>query len=84
MIFLIFAADKQKRNKGSIKKASSFPRFSFYSETNLQHQMIVAFGGQVCIPPKNVQECVEKCTVMAVKSYIIVSLLSPNEKMTMY
>ena len=45
--------------------------------------MIFAFEGKVCIPEKKrVQECVEKCTVMAVKS-IFVSLLRPNEKMTM-
>ena len=60
-----------------------FLDFSFYSETNLEHQMIVAFGGQVCIPEKKVQECVEKCTVMAIHNVIFVSLLRPNEKMAM-
>ena len=68
MIFL--TADTQKYNKGSIKKPFLFLDFSFYSETNLEHQMIVAFGGPVCIPEKKVQECIEKCTVMAVKSYL--------------
>ena len=54
MILLIFAADTQKCNKGSIKKASRFfLDFSFYSETNLEHQMIFAFGVQVCIPGKS-------------------------------
>ena len=34
MIFLIFAADTQKCNKGGIKKASSFPRFQGRSLMN--------------------------------------------------
>ena len=84
MIFLIFAADTQKCNKGSIKKASPFPRFQFLFRNNFEHQMIVTFEGQVCTPlplKKSAGVCRKMhshgCKV------IFVSLLGPNGKMTM-
>ena len=82
MIFLIFAADTQKCNKGSIKRPLLFLDFSFYSEANLEHQMIVAFGGQVCIGQKKSAGVRRKMHSNCCK-VIFVSLLRPNEKMTM-
>ena len=75
MIFLIFAADTQKCNKGL------FLDFSFYSETNLEHQMIIAFGGQVCIPEKSA--AVRRKIPSHGCRVIFDSLLRPNEKMAM-
>ena len=88
MIFLIFAADTQKCNKGSIKKASSFIDFSFSSVTNLEYQMIFAFEGKVCIPEKKSAGVRRKihshgCKVNIYVKSIFVCLLRPNEKMTM-
>ena len=70
MIFLIFAADTLKCNKDSIKKASSFPRFQFLSRNQPRATNDCRVWRTSMHPRKKVQECVEKCTVMAVKSYL--------------
>ena len=70
MIFLIFATDTQKYNKGSIKNDSSFPRFQFLFRNKLRTPNDCRVWRTSMHPRKKVQECVEKCTVMAVKSYL--------------
>ena len=81
MIFLIYTADTQKCNKGSIKKAFSFPRFEFLFSNQLSHQMIFAFEGKVLIPEKSAG--VRRKMHSHGCKVIFVSLLRPNVKMTM-
>ena len=75
IIFLIFATDTQKCNKGSIKKASSFPRFLFLFRNQLRvpndyHVLRTSMHPRKKKKMQEHEECVEKCTVMAVKSYL--------------
>ena len=61
---------KSQCYKGSIKEASSFPRFQFLFRNQLRAPNDCRVWRTSMHPRKKVQECVEKCTVMAVKSYL--------------
>ena len=69
IIFLIFAADIQKCNKGSIKKASSFPRFQFLFRNKLGAPNDCRVLRTSMHPRKKCRSA-SKNAVMAVKSYL--------------
>ena len=82
MIFLKFAADTQKCNKGSIKKASSFPRFQFRFRNQLRAPNDCRVWRTSMHPRKKSAGVRLKMHSHGCK-VIFVSLFGPNEKMTM-
>ena len=82
MIYLIFAADTQKCNKGSIKKASSFPRFQFLLRNQLRAPNDCRVWRTSMHSRKNSAGVRRKMHSNGCK-VIFVSLLRPNEKITM-
>ena len=82
MIFLIFAADTQKCYKGSIKKAFSFPRFQFLFRNQLRASNDCRVWRTSIHPRKKSAGVPQKMHSHGCK-VIFVSLLRPNEKMTM-
>ena len=82
MIFRIFAADTQKCNKGSIKKASSFPRFQFLFRNQLRAPNDCRVWRTGMHPRKKNAGVRRKMHNHGCKVKFV-SLLRPNEKMTM-
>ena len=78
--FLIFAADTQKCNKGSIKKASSFPRFQFLFQLVAPNDCRV---WRSSMHSRKKSAGVHRKMHSHGCKVIIVSLLRPYEKMTM-
>ena len=81
MIFLIFAADTQKCNKGSLKNASSFPKFQLLFRNQLRAPNDFRIR-RTSVHPRKKAGVRRKMHRHGCK-VIFVSLLRPNEKMTM-
>ena len=82
MIVLIFAADTQKCNKGTIKKASSFPRFQFLFRSQLRAPNDCRVWKKSMHPRKKSTGVHQKMHNHGCK-FIFNLLLRPYEKMTM-